>query len=134
MKPNYVAKKSVVPVLSFWLILFCWLIVPAIVQVVRILQAKCYSLEFYDSKIIVKSGVLNKKEKQTVFGGVYAVSVSQSLLGRIFSYGDLSADAPGKWDVSTYGIKNPRELKQYLERFITQETAQTVRQNAFTQM
>ena len=119
MTPNYVAKKSAASVLSFWLIVFFWLVIPLIIQIARIVSAKCYSIEFYDNKIIVKSGVLNKNERQSVFAGVYAVSVSQSLAGRILGYGDISVDCPGRWDVDTVGIKNPAALKNYLEGHIT---------------
>ena len=121
MKPNYVAKKSVTAVLSFWLIVFFWLVIPLIIQIARILSAKCYSIEFYDNKIVVKSGVLSKQERQSVFGGVYSVSVSQSFLGRIFNYGDVSVDCPGRWDVGTYSIKDPAALRTYLENYITSD-------------
>ena len=120
MKPQYVAKKSVVPVLSFWLILFFWLIIPLIIQIWRIVSVKSYSIEFYSDRIIVKSGVLNINETQSVFAGVYMVSIHQSFFGMIFDYGDLRVDCPGKWaDVDTEGIKNPKELKKYLEQYIT---------------
>ena len=119
MKPNYVAKKSVASVLSFWLIIFFWAVIPLIIQIARILSVKCYSIEFYDNKIVVKSGVISKREKQSVFGGVYSVSVSQSFVGRIFNYGNIKVDCPGRWDIDTEGIKNPMELKKYLETYIT---------------
>ena len=119
MSPNYTAKKSIVSVLSVWLILFFWLIIPLIVQISRILKAKCYSAEFYDNKIVVKSGVLNRSENQSVFAGVYSVSVSRSLFGRIFGYGNVSVDCPGRWDVNTDGVKDPEGLKKYLEGYIT---------------
>ena len=119
MKPNYVAKKSVTAVLSFWLIVFFWLVIPVIIQIARILSAKCYSIEFYDNKIVVKSGVLSKQENQSVFAGVYSVSISQSFFGRIFNYGSVRVDCPGKWDVDTESIKDPSALKKYLENYIT---------------
>ena len=119
MKPNYVAKKSAIPVLSFWLIVFFWLVIPLIIQIARILSAKCYLIEFYDNKIVVKSGVLSKQENQSVFGGVYSVSVSQSFVGRIFNYGNIQVDCPGRWDIDTVGIKDPSALKKYLENYIT---------------
>ena len=119
MKPNYVAKKSVTSVLSFWLIVFFWLVIPLIIQIARILSAKCYLIEFYDNKIVVKSGVLSKQENQSVFGGVYSVSVSQSFVGRIFNYGNIQVDCPGRWDIDTVGIKDPSALKKYLENYIT---------------
>ena len=119
MKPNYVAKKSVIAALSFWLIVFFWLVIPLIIQIARILSAKCYLIEFYDNKIVVKSGVLSKQENQSVFGGVYSVSVSQSLMGRVFNYGNIQVDCPGRWDIDTAGIKDPSALKKYLENYIT---------------
>ena len=119
MKPNYVAKKSVTAVLSFWLIVFFWLVIPLIIQIARILSAKYYSIEFYDNKIVVKSGVFSKQESQSVFGGVYSVSISQSFFGRIFNYGSVRVDCPGKWDVGTESIKDPSALKKYLENYIT---------------
>ncbi len=119
MKPNYIAKKSIVSVLSLWLILFSWLIIPAIIQIYRIIATICYSIEFYDNKIVVKDGIIVKNERQSVFAGVYAVSIQQSIMGRIFGYATLQVDCPGRWDLDTTGIKNARDLKEYLESRIT---------------
>lgn len=116
MTPNYIARKSKAKALNIWLILFFWLIIPLIIQIVRVLAASCYSIEIYDQKLVVKSGVLNKNEKQAMFAGVYAVSLEQSFIGRIFDYGDIRIDAPGNWaDINTEGIKSPREFKNFLE-------------------
>ena len=115
MKPNFVAKKSVVPVLSFWLILFFWLIIPLIIQIVRIVKAKNDIVEFYDDKVIYKSGILSKYEKKFIFGGVYSVNMSQSVFGRMFKYGDLAVDFVGDFSVPLNGVKNFYELKNYLE-------------------
>lgn len=117
--PNYTARKSAVAVLSPLCIIFFWLVIPLIIQIVRILIAKNDIIEFYDDKVVRKSGLISKNETQSVFMGVYSVSISQSLFGRIFGYGDLYLDVPGKWDVSTIGIKDPKGLKSYLETKIT---------------
>ena len=117
MQPNYTAHKSIIPALSFWLIIFSWLIIPLIVQIVRIIAIRAYVVEFYDERIVIKSGILNKKERQSVFNGVYMVSVEQSLVGQMFGYGNIVIDCPGHWDIDTVGIKNPRGLKAYLESY-----------------
>ena len=117
--PNYIARKSVVPVLSPLCIMFFWLVIPLIIQIVRIIGAKKEVIEFYDDRVIRKSGILNKRETQSVFMGVYAVSIYRSLAGRMLGYGDLILDVPGKWDIATTGIKNPEGLKSYLETKIT---------------
>ncbi len=119
MNPNYVVKKSMVASISIWLILFCWLIIPLIVQIARIVAARCYTIEFYDDRVVTRSGVLNKQEKQTVFAGVYAVTVNKSLFGSMFNYGDIAVDCPGVWDIDTKAISNPEGLKHYLEGKIT---------------
>ncbi len=119
MTPNYTARKSIAATLNFWLILFFWLVIPLFIQIFKILAAKNDIIEFYDDKVVCKSGVLNKRERQTVFAGVYAVSLEQSLFGRMFNYGNLFVDCPGQWDIDTYDIKDPVALKKYLETRIT---------------
>ena len=119
MTPNYVAKKSIVASLSIWLILFFWLVIPLIIQIVRILKAASYSIEFYDNKIVVKSGVINQNENQSVFSCVYSVSLSRTLFGKLFNYGSVRVDCPGVWDIDTEGIKDPVGLKKFLEGYIS---------------
>lgn len=119
MIPNYVAKKNVLMALNIWLILFSWLIIPLIIQICKIVIIKHEIIEFYDDKIIKKWGVFKRETQSTIFMGVYSVSMKQSLMGRIFNYGNIEVDCPGQWDVNTNGIKNPSELKEYLEHRIT---------------
>lgn len=115
MKPNYVAKKSIASVLSFWSIISCILIIPIFFLVAKIIAAAKYRIEFYDDKIISYVGVINTKKKQSVFLGVAATSVEQSLFGHLFNYGNVVVDCVGKWDIDTNGIKNPSGLENYLQ-------------------
>ena len=119
MEPNYTARKSMVGALSIWLILFFWLVIPLFIQIYRILAAKNHIYEFYDDKIVCKSGVLNKAECQKAFAGVYSVSIVQPFFGRLFNYGNISVDCPGTWDINTKNVKDPVKLKKYLESKIT---------------
>ncbi len=120
MNPNYVAKKSVVTVFSFWGIVSCILIVPIFILVFKILTIKKYKIEFYDDKIIVYSGLFNTSKKQCVFMGVTSTAVEQTLFGKIFNYGDVKVDCVGQWDIDTKSIKNPYELEKYLQSKIIQ--------------
>lgn len=86
----------------------------------RITATKKYRIEFYDDKIITYSGLINTTKKQSVFMGVTATSVNQTLLGKIFNYGHVKVDCVGKWDVDTTYIKNPNELETYLQSKIIQ--------------
>ena len=125
MNPNYVAKKSAWSCISFLSVLACILVIPLFVLIFRIIAIKQYRLEFYDDKVVIKSGLLNVKTKQMVFMGITAVSVNQTLWGRIFDYGTVAVDCVGKWDVnSTTYIKDPHKLEEYLQGHIVKGTAQ----------
>ena len=124
MKPNYIAYKSVVPILSFGRILSCIFIIPIFVLMFRIAEIKKFRIEFYDDKIITYSGLINTNKKQTVFLGVTATQIRQSIMGQIFNYGDVVVDCVGKWDIDTKNIKNPSELENYLQsKIITSNQA-----------
>ena len=123
MKPDYVATKTALRAITFWRIVFCWLIIPAIIMVVDIIKLKNDRIEFYEDHIVVKSGVLNKKERKSAFMGVMSVSVNQSLFGRIFGYGDVSVDVTGKCDVDTRGVNDPQGLVRYLEKRIVKSSS-----------
>lgn len=125
VKPNYVATKSAWKAVTFWRVVLFWLIIPLIVMIVQIIVLKHERIEFYDDKIVVKSGVLSKNERKSIFAGVLSVSVNQSLWGRIFGYGDVIVDAMGKWDINSEGICNPKELERYLETRIVHKSSLT---------
>lgn len=115
MQPNYVARKSAMSAVTFGRILSCILIIPIFVLVFRIISAKKYRIEFYDDKIITYSGVISTNKKQSVFMGVTSTSVSQTLFGKIFHYGNVVVDCVGKWDIDTNYIKDPDKLEEYLQ-------------------
>ena len=127
MKPEYVAKKSIVKAFTPLTVLFLALIFPIFVILYRILAIKCESFEFYSDHVIHKRGVLNKHEDRKPFFRVNGVSFNQSLLGSICDYGNLVVDATGKWDIRLEGIKKPRALKAYLEgRGVTEANFQNI--------
>ena len=118
-QPNYVAKKSAWSAVTLLRILFFWLIIPLVIMVIDILAKKCEKIEFYDDYVVVKSGIIAKKEKRAALIGIVGISVSQTIKGRIFGYGDVHIDIVGKWDVHTEQIANPNGLKNYLEPLIS---------------
>lgn len=115
MEPIFVAKKTAWKGVTPLCVLLFWLVVPLIIMICRIVILKHQVIEFYDDHVIVKSGVLSKNERKTVFPSVLSVSVNQSLWGRICGYGDLKVDVVGRWDVNLEGICNPVALKKILE-------------------
>ena len=130
MKPEYVATKSAWGAVTFTRVILFWLIVPLIIMIWDIIVLRNETIEFYQNQIVVKSGVLNKKQRKCAFMGVMSVSVEQSLFGRMFNYGNVKVDVTGKWDIDTNGINNPQELVYYLEkRIVTNASATTIINN-----
>jgi len=124
MKPNYVAQKSSWGAVKAWHILLFFLIIPIVVMIFEIIAIRKYRLEFYDDKIVIKSGWLNTRTQSMVFMGVTSTSITKSLWGSIFNYGTVNVDAIGKWDVaSTTYIKDPEKLDEYLQTRIMQKGA-----------
>lgn len=136
MKPEYVARKSVCEALSFWRIVSCILIIPAIILAFRIIALKHYRLEFYSDKIVIHRGWLNESHQTMVFMGVVTTSLKKSMWGTLFNYGTVIVDCVGKWDVSsTTYIKNPEKLIAYLEkRIVKVNPVATPAYNPYVQM
>lgn len=118
MEAKYTVKKSAWAAISAWQVLLFWLIVPLIIMIVKIVAAKSETIEFYENRVVMKSGVLSKKEKQVALSTVLSVSIEQTLWGRIWRYGDVKVNVLGPWDIDTTGVANPKGLKQYLQELI----------------
>ena len=118
---EFVVRKSVWSVISFWRILICILIIPLFVLIIRILAVKKEVITFYQDRIVVEKGLLSKKQKSFAFAGVYSVSINKTLWGRMFKYGHVDIDFVGKNDIVTDYVKNPDELVKYLNTKIVKK-------------
>jgi membrane protein YdbS with pleckstrin-like domain len=83
-----------------------------------IVLAFSYKVIFYKNYVIIKEGIFNTNEKQSPLTKIVGVSVTQSLNGKIFNYGDIYIDKVGSWDIDLNYIKNPQSLKKYLEQLM----------------
>lgn len=81
----------------------------------------------YEKIIIVKKGIINTKESQSIMTPIIGVSVSQTLNGKIYNYGTVKIDKIGTgWNIDTKYIKKPHEFKKFLEKLMmTQEKTNT---------
>ncbi|MGM9971254.1 MAG: PH domain-containing protein [Anaeroplasmataceae bacterium] len=79
------------------------------------LSRRACVVEFYKDRYVIKSGLLNKKESTMRLNKVLAVNVDITFFGSIFKYGNVHLDVVGKNDAVLGGVKNPRELKNFLE-------------------
>ena len=134
-RPHIVARKSLITAFRLWHLLFFWTIIPPLINIVwRIIVLKNTYVEFYDSYVIKKKGVINKTTEKCMFPKVMACNVHRPWLGRIFNYGNISIDAIGKWDVDLTNIKRPQYIKKYLDKhFISAKEIRAMRQTVITQ-
>lgn len=131
MGSYYVATKSVLGECGgkiFLCILFCWLIVPIFIMIYMIVKTKSFRLEFHNNKVIMRCGVFNIKESQSVLTTIVGVRINRTLPGKIFNYGDIFVDMVGRWDIDTTAIKNPESLKNYLACIINQKNTADIKQ------
>lgn len=131
MQPNYVAEKSVAGECGgkiFLCVLLCWLIVPIIIMICLIVRTKKFRLEFYDTRVIMRRGVFNTEEQQSLLTTIVGVRINQTMGGQIFNYGDVIVDMVGRWDVDTHAIKEPNGLKKYLESLMNKQNPQKLQQ------
>lgn len=115
MKPDYVLRKSIVKSLNVFLILGSILVVPLVVQIVKIINALSDKTEFYGRKIVRSKGVIHKDKRQSELTGSFKVKVIQTKIGTFFNYGDVQVEGHDKWKFTLVGVKKPYELKKYLE-------------------
>lgn len=115
MKPDYVLRKSVIKSLNVFLILGSILVVPLVVQIVKIINALSDKTVFYGRKIVRSKGVIHKDKRQSELTGSFKVKVIQTKIGTFFNYGDVQVEGHDKWKFTLVGVKKPYELKKYLE-------------------
>ena len=118
---NYVLTKSAWKAFTLWRVLLIWTIIPIFIIVFHIIILKNDKTYFYDDRVVTKSGILSKHEKETSFVGISAICVDQSLFGRMFKFGDLKIDVVGKWKVCIKGVKRPKEAKEFLSQYIVKK-------------
>ena len=112
---EYVATKTKWRAVSFWGIVSCILIIPIFILVFKLIAADKEKMTFYNDRVVIEKGLINKSQKTIAYTGVFSVSMSQSLWGKIFNYGHVKVDLVGNNDINTRYIKNPQKLVEYLE-------------------
>ena len=104
-------------------VLFCWLIVPLIMMIVRILQTKYTKTTITTKEIVTEHGVLSKKVDELLLKRVTDVQMSQPLWLRIFGLSNLilaSTDVSNP-TLTIKGIPNGKQVWQELRDAIAEE-------------
>lgn len=95
--------------------------IPVLVIIIHMIILAHIKIEFYDSCIIVKKGVFNRKQKSALFMGVLTADTEKTFWGDIFNYGNVVIKTLGKLNVDTTKIAKPTALQEYLKtRYVNQ--------------
>ena len=71
-----------------------------------------------DKRIIKKTGIISRNTEELLLTKVETVSVVQSILGRIFGYGDIIVSGTGISDIRLEYVPNPLEIKKKIESIV----------------
>ena len=104
-------------------VLFCWLVVPLIMMIVRILQTKYTKTTITTKEIVTEHGVLSRKIDELLLKRVTDVQLSQPIWLRIFGLSNLILAST---DVSNptliiKGVPNGKQVWQELRDAIAEE-------------
>ncbi len=86
------------------------------------------TIEFYEKKYIIKSGIINKHEDEALLTNLISVSVNQGLGGSLFHYGTVRINVVGKQDIKLIGVKHPHELKKYIQSLMEKTDINNIKQ------
>ena len=97
--------------ISLWTVILAgWTLIFLIAMIWTLIIIRCNYIEFYDSYVIQKKGVIFRESKKTIFPQITAVKTSRNFFG----YGDVIIDVVGPWDVDLTKIKRPEDVREYL--------------------
>lgn len=123
---GFVVMKSVGPYITFLGLVI--IVISGILCLCEGLVMRSNTLEFYKTKYVIKSGVINKHEKEVLLTNLLSVSLSQTLSGRLLDYGTVKINLIGKHDISLSGVKHPHELKKYIEGLLNKTDVNSLNQ------
>lgn len=89
-----------------WCLLLCWLIVPVIYLIYRIIVVLNTTYEVYEDRVVTQTGIVNIHRNDMMLTDVLAVSTSQSFFGSICGYGTVRVNIVGRKDIVFNDIKN----------------------------
>ena len=106
-----------------WCVLFCWLIIPIIMMIVRILQTKFTKTTITTKEIISEHGILSKNTDELLLKRVTDVRLSQPLWQRIFGLSTITIASTDVSDeaLNIAGIPNGKAVWQQLRDAIAEE-------------
>jgi uncharacterized membrane protein YdbT with pleckstrin-like domain len=99
---------------SWFIVAIAALVVGLFVILSAIIRRSTTELVLTDRRIITKRGLVSRNTVEMNLAKVESLQVNQSLMGRMFNYGDVSVVGTGSSLEPLYGISHPLELRKQL--------------------
>jgi membrane protein YdbS with pleckstrin-like domain len=97
----------------FWLLLFCWLIIPLLLALRR-----RYSLllSVYPNRVSLERGWLSKETRELFIKDIRSIDVEQSILQRMLGIGNVTLSSAAAVDAAEViaGVPGPKQIKDLL--------------------
>lgn len=104
-------------------ILFCWLVIPIIMMIVRILKTKFTNTTITTTEILSEHGILSKTIDELLLKRVTDVRLSQPFFQRIFGLSTITVATTDVTDgaLQIKGIPNGKQVWQQLREAVAEE-------------
>jgi uncharacterized membrane protein YdbT with pleckstrin-like domain len=99
---------------SWFVVSLAALAVGLFVIIAALIRRSTTELVLTDRRIITKRGLVSRSTVEMNLAKVESLQVNQSLMGRMFNYGDVSVVGTGSSLEPLYGISDPLELRKKL--------------------
>ncbi len=99
----------------FFLYLTEFFIVTMIVSILRILTTE---LVITNKRVVFKYGIISVQTDELLISKIESVELDQSVIGRVFNFGNINFSGTGSAKVNFPIIANPREIKSQMEDVI----------------
>lgn len=66
-------------------------------------------------RVVYKTGIIGRKTNEILLSKIETVEMNQSILGRIFGYGDVKVTGTGISDVKLVFVSDPMRVKNQIE-------------------
>ncbi len=99
---------------NMWWQLLIVAIIPLIIIAIEYIRWRNHIYVVTNRRVITLSGVVNKSTYDIALEKINDISTSQSLLGRMFNFGDVTLESGNDQPVLMHGIASPLEFKKSL--------------------
>jgi len=106
-----VSKFKIHPIVYVERILFIWLIFP-IYGLIKLLFIE-YTLT--NKRVVTKTGIISRDTEEMRLSKAETVEVKQSIIGRIFGYGDVTVTGTGISNVVFSYVAKPLQVKRDID-------------------